>query len=236
MNVVFVSAFMWLNNLLLVFQVSDKGGICVDILKHNWSPALSLYKVMLSLSSLLTEPNPQDPLGTDICYPTSFEPNPTLLTVPSIANQYVQNRALHDSTARRWTELYAKPPPPPPVAPATASAKSQGKKKAVDSAPGSSTPSEPITIDDSEDESTPAPRRNTRSTAARPVVTKRKRGVDADEVVLELDSDSDAGVKEPTEKPRKHKKRAPAQNTGGSSRQHASSNDGDDEVIVIEDD
>lgn len=39
-------------------NISEHGGICIDILKHNWSPALSLFKVILSLSSLLTDPNP----------------------------------------------------------------------------------------------------------------------------------------------------------------------------------
>ncbi|KII85544.1 hypothetical protein PLICRDRAFT_701046 [Plicaturopsis crispa FD-325 SS-3] len=74
-------------------NISDSGNICIDILKHNWSPALSLFKVMLSLSSLLTDPNPQDPL------------------VPSIATEYVRKREQHDKTARHWTELYAKPQP-----------------------------------------------------------------------------------------------------------------------------
>ncbi|KAI6044516.1 ubiquitin-conjugating enzyme/RWD-like protein [Pisolithus marmoratus] len=80
-------------------NISDKGGICIDILKQNWSPALSLFKVMLSLSSLLTDPNPHDPL------------------VPSIATEYMRNRQQHDRTAKRWTELYARPPPVPPPAP-----------------------------------------------------------------------------------------------------------------------
>ena len=43
-------------------NISDKGNICIDILKQNWSPALSLFKVMLSLSSLLTDPNPRAPV------------------------------------------------------------------------------------------------------------------------------------------------------------------------------
>jgi len=39
-------------------NISERGNVCIDILKQNWSPALSLFKVMLSLSSLLTDPNP----------------------------------------------------------------------------------------------------------------------------------------------------------------------------------
>jgi len=77
-------------------NISEKGNVCIDILKNNWSPALSIFKVVLSLSSLLTDPNPSDPL------------------VPSIATEFLRKRPTHDQTARRWTELYAKPPPPPP--------------------------------------------------------------------------------------------------------------------------
>ena len=41
-------------------NISDRGAVCIDLLKSNWSPALSLYKVMLSISSLLTDPNPRE--------------------------------------------------------------------------------------------------------------------------------------------------------------------------------
>jgi ubiquitin-protein ligase len=44
-------------------NISPQGAICIDILKGAWSPALSLFKVMLSLSSLLTDPNPSKFLG-----------------------------------------------------------------------------------------------------------------------------------------------------------------------------
>jgi len=93
-------------------NISDKGGICIDILKQNWSPALSLFKVILSLSSLLTDPNPHDPL------------------VPSIATEYMRNRAQHDRTARRWTELYAHPPSQSTSGSGSRSKRTKGKGKA----------------------------------------------------------------------------------------------------------
>ncbi|GMK57400.1 hypothetical protein CspeluHIS016_0402340 [Cutaneotrichosporon spelunceum] len=72
-------------------NVSQHGAICLDLLKTAWSPALSLYKVVLSLSSLLTDPNPSDPL------------------VPAIAQEYKQNRKKHDATAKEWVKMYAQP-------------------------------------------------------------------------------------------------------------------------------
>lgn len=75
-------------------NIDAHGNICIDILKDNWSPVLSISKIVTSLQSLLAEPNPHDPL------------------VQESADLYLDDREEFNAKAQLWCKLYARPPPP----------------------------------------------------------------------------------------------------------------------------
>lgn len=72
-------------------NINADGYICLDILGNAWSPAITVSSILLSISSLLSDCNPRDPL------------------VDSIANLYITNRQEHDKRARQYTQQYAIP-------------------------------------------------------------------------------------------------------------------------------
>lgn len=77
----------------LVLQFCFFCQILDSVENYLWLVNLSLYiawiQVLLSICSLLTDPNPDDPL------------------VPEIAHMYKTDRTKYEATARSWTQKYA---------------------------------------------------------------------------------------------------------------------------------
>lgn len=69
---------------------SQTGAICLDILKDQWSPALTIKTALLSLQALLCSPEPDDPQDAEV------------------AKMYKNNIEEFNNTAKFWTDTYAK--------------------------------------------------------------------------------------------------------------------------------
>ena len=61
---------------------SVTGAICLDILKNEWTPALTIRTALISLQALMCAPEPNDPQDAEV------------------AKQYKSNKPLFESTAK----------------------------------------------------------------------------------------------------------------------------------------
>ena len=68
---------------------SQTGAICLDILKDEWSPALTIRTALISLQALMCSPEPDDPQDAQV------------------AAQYKNNPTQFHATAKQWTEQHA---------------------------------------------------------------------------------------------------------------------------------
>ncbi|ODV87817.1 hypothetical protein CANARDRAFT_185914, partial [[Candida] arabinofermentans NRRL YB-2248] len=71
-------------------NIDRLGRICLDVLKSNWSPALQIRTILLSIQALLSSPNPDDPLANEV------------------AEEWKTNESNAIKNAREWTAKYAK--------------------------------------------------------------------------------------------------------------------------------
>mmetsp|Transcript_51482 Transcript_51482/g.122433 ORF Transcript_51482/g.122433 Transcript_51482/m.122433 type:complete len:298 (+) Transcript_51482:35-928(+) len=70
-------------------NISERGQVCLNVLKEEWSPMLTVSSLLMCIQSLLCDPNPQDPLNTQ--------------AADLLASRPVQYRA----EAQAWTRRYA---------------------------------------------------------------------------------------------------------------------------------
>ena len=106
---------------------SASGAICLDILKDQWSPALTLKTALLSLQALLSSPEPADPqvspcsqakqdlanIQLKLCTASFAEVRLCYFGVLQdavVAKQYMSKNREFQRQAKDWTQTYAAKP------------------------------------------------------------------------------------------------------------------------------
>lgn len=69
---------------------AESGKICLNVLQEEWSPTLNVSSLLLCISALLSQPDPEDPLNHAAAEMMHFKPSE------------------FTSKARRWTDRYAR--------------------------------------------------------------------------------------------------------------------------------
>ncbi|KAF8906715.1 ubiquitin-conjugating enzyme [Mucidula mucida] len=72
-----------------ISQTPSPFRLCYLLSTDKWSPALQIRTVLLSIQALLSAPNPDDPLATDV------------------AKHYKENEQDAQRVSKEWTQLYA---------------------------------------------------------------------------------------------------------------------------------
>ena len=74
-----------------MISVRRSDELLTHVISDNWSPALQIRTILLSIQALLGAPNPDDPLA------------------PDVAKAWKEDERAAVETARQWTKQYAMP-------------------------------------------------------------------------------------------------------------------------------